>query len=121
MNGKRPIAAIAILYVLFALPETPAAFDLLGLAHVPWEPVILLLLPGVLPPRVWGWVKPVLVALLTVAVVVKVAVVAKVAKVAKVDVAVKAAKVDVAARVAKAVKVAKVDVAAAPHGSDRGM
>jgi crotonobetainyl-CoA:carnitine CoA-transferase CaiB-like acyl-CoA transferase len=44
--------------------------------------------------------------------------------VAKVDVVVKAAKVvkvDVAAKVAKADKVAKVDVAAAPHGSDRGM
>ncbi len=73
MSARHPIAAIAILYALFALPATPAAFNLPGLAHVPWEPAILILLPGLLPPRAWAWVKPILVVLITVAMAVKIA------------------------------------------------
>lgn len=73
MTRGRAIAALAVLYVLFALPGHPAAFNLLGLAHIPWEPAVLLLLPGFLPPRIWRWVKSLLVALVTVALVVKIA------------------------------------------------
>lgn len=72
MTRERSAVAIAILYVLFALPSHPAAFTLLPV-HIPWEPVVLILLPGFLPPRVWGWMKPLLVALLTVTLVVKIA------------------------------------------------
>lgn len=73
MNGRRAGAAIAVLYFLFALPDTPAAFDLLGLAHIPWEPVLLLVLAGILPPRTWGWLTPILAMLVTVAAAAKIA------------------------------------------------
>ena len=69
----RWIAALAIIWLLLILPDTPWAMDLPGWTHAPWELVAVVLLPRLLPPRGWAWVKPVATAVLTLAVVIKIA------------------------------------------------
>ena len=73
MSQTRFVAALAILYLLFAVPGAPWAFSLRGLAHMPWEPLPLIVLARVLPPRAWSWVKPVLAVLVALASAIKIA------------------------------------------------
>lgn len=73
MSQPRFAAAFAVLYLLFAVPSAPWAVSLRGLAHMPWEPLLLVVLARAVPPRGWTWTKPVLVVLVTAATVVKVA------------------------------------------------
>lgn len=66
-------AGFAVLYALFALPANPWAFDPVGLAHVPYEPLLVLLVARVLPPRAWTWARAILSAALAAITVIKIA------------------------------------------------
>ena len=70
---RRWIGALAIIAVVLVFPDNPWDFDVPGLAHAPWELVVIVLLPRVLPQHLWTWARPIMAGILTLTTIIKVA------------------------------------------------